>query len=140
MEVKISSIVIDLEDKILKFKEFNKAMSDIVHSAPKTIEEAQEKVLAEQVDKLLYSREASFLFSEIIFGISMLKSFSTIESEIINKFWEETKDSFYKRRFHIENGKIKENENGFLEKQRRIILDSEQFKKTVEYLEKTSPQ
>lgn len=139
METLVFNMVSDIESKIQFFNEFVRIMS-LNTVEPKSLEELQDRVLKEKVDNMLYSREASYLFSEIIFSITFLRSFAKIESEIISEFLKEKSDSFYKRRFHIKDEKIMENEEGFLDKQRNQILDSPEFKRTMEMLEKSSPQ
>lgn len=135
------AMIVDIEEKITYFNQYTESIKNkMKDETPKSIEEVKEKVLNNKVDIMLYNIEASYLFSEIMFSIMFLKSFTVIESEIINKFIEENKEKIYKRRFHLEKGEIVENEVGFLEKQRAKVLESEDFKKTVEMLEKISPQ
>lgn len=135
------AMIVDIEEKITYFNQYTESIKNkMKDETPKSIEEVKEKVLNNKVDIMLYNIEASYLFSEIMFSIMFLKSFTVIESEIINKFIEENKEKIYKRRFHLEKGEIVENEVGFLEKQRAKVLESEEFKKTVEMLEKISPQ
>lgn len=135
------AMIVDIEEKINYFNQYTESIkSKMKDESPKSIEEVKEKVLNNKVDIMLYNIEASYLFSELMFSIMFLKSFTVIDSEIINKFIEDNKEKIYKRRFHLEKGEIVENEVGFLEKQRAKVLESEDFKKTVEMLEKISPQ
>lgn len=140
-EINKKVLIQDIEEKIIYFNKFVELSNKSKVDEPKTMEDVQEKVLSEKVDKLLYSTETSYLFSEIIFSILFLKQFTTVnESEIISKFLEEKGSLLYKRKFHIKGDEIMENEKGFLEKNRKLILESEEFKKTVEFLENISPQ
>lgn len=132
------AIIIDIEDKISYLKKFNNLIPKQL-TKPTSIEEIKEKVLTEQVDKIFYLTEYQYLFSEIMFSIQLLKSFTKIESSIINDFYEENSNKVYKRRFYIENDKILESEKGFLENQRKQV-DTESFQKLVKFFEEnTSP-
>ena len=140
-EINKKVLIQDIEEKIIYFNKFVELSNKSKVDEPKTMEDVQEKVLSEKVDKLLYSTETSYLFSEIIFSILFLKQFTTVnESENISKFLEEKGPLLYKRKFHIKGDEIMENEKGFLEKNRKLILESPEFKKTVEFLENMSPQ
>mgnify|MGYP001272963909 FL=1 len=140
-EINKKVLIQDIEEKIIYFNKFVELSNKSQVDEPKTMEDVQEKVLSEKVDKLLYSTETSYLFSEIIFSILFLKQFTTVnEFEIISKFLEEKGSLLKKRKFHIKGEEIMENEKGSLEKNRKLILESPEFKKTVEFLENMSPQ
>lgn len=131
----IREITTNLEDKIKYFNIF-KSLVNKETPKPKSLEEIEQKVLTQQVDKMYYGLEVNYLFSEILFSLNFVKQYyPKIESEIIEEFHKEHVDKQYKRKFSIEKDTIVETDKGFLERKRKEVLDSGSFKKLVEFFE-----
>lgn len=131
----IQNIIIDLEDKIKYFNTFKNIVNKETPK-PKTLEDIEQKVLSQQVDKMYYNLEINYLFSEIIFSLNFIKQYHPkVESDVIEDFYKEHADKQYKRRFSLEKNTIVETDKGFLERQRKEVLESGSFKKLVEFFE-----